>query len=140
VFVIIAGGIAFYDDSVTFRDPLTILAALSGIALLGMIVGAIFGLGELVIPSLHLAEVVVARIMFFFSGALYYANLIPTQIRRWALLNPLLHLIEFVRSGYFANYDSRYVNWHYPITFIVLGLAFIMLLLHRTRRYMVAAG
>ena len=59
-------------------------------------------------------------------------------MREWALLNPLLHLIEFVRNGIFTIYQSRYAVWYYPLEFIVVGLAFMMVLLYSTRRYVVA--
>jgi capsular polysaccharide transport system permease protein len=138
VFVVIAGGIAFYDKSVDVNDPLAILAAVTCISLLGAIVGVLFGLGELAIPSLVVVETAVTRVMFFFSGALYYANLIPTRMRQFALLNPLLHLIEFVRGGYLSVYHSRYAVWYYPLEFIGIGLALVMVLLYSTRRYIVA--
>jgi capsular polysaccharide transport system permease protein len=137
VFVIVVVGIAVYEDSWEIDDPLTILAALTGMGLLGMIVGAFFGLAELAVPAIKLGEIVLARAMLFFSGVLFFANMLPARIREWALLNPMLHLIEFVRDGYFVAYHSRYVNWEYPVSFIVAGLALTMVLLHATRRYMV---
>lgn len=138
VFAVIAGGIALYDKTVQIHDPLTILAGVSGISVFGAIVGVIFGLGELVFPALRLAESVVWRFMFFFSGAMFYANFLPPQMRKFAVLNPMLHLFELVRGAYFANYDPRYANWHYPLEFMVVGVAFSVVLLHSTRRYMVA--
>jgi capsular polysaccharide transport system permease protein len=138
IFIIIAGGIAVFDKTVQISDPLEILMALTCISLLGAVVGTFFGLGELVFPSLQLAEIVVFRIMFFFSGALYFANQLPPQMRQYALLNPLLHLIEFVRDGYLSVYHSRYANWHYPLQFIAVGFGVVVVLLHSTRRYVVA--
>lgn len=138
VFAIIAGGIAFYDKSVEINDPLTIFAAVTSISLIVMVLGTLFGLGELAIPSLLLVETMLTRVMLFFSGALYYANLVPARLREAALLNPLLHLIEFVRGGYFSFYHPRYANWHYPLEWIVVGIAFMMLIVYSTRRYVVA--
>ena len=138
VFVIIIAAIAVYDDSLQINDPLTILAALSCISLLGMIVGAFFGLAELAAPAIKLGETVLTRAMFFFSGALFLPSMLPPQVRTWALLNPLLHLIEFVRDGYFTTYQSLYANWHYPLEFIIVGIALTMVLLQTTRRFMVA--
>jgi capsular polysaccharide transport system permease protein len=138
VFVLITGGIAIFDKSVEVHDPLTILAALTGIALIGTIVGTLFGLGQLAIPSLVLVETVITRGMFFFSGALYYANLIPARMREYALLNPMLHLIEFVRDGLFVIYHSKYVTWSYPMAFIGVGIACTMVVLYSTRRFVVA--
>jgi capsular polysaccharide transport system permease protein len=138
VFIVITAAIAMYDPAVEIHDPLLILAAVTCMSLIAAIVGTLFGLGQLAMPSLLLAETVLSRVMFFFSGALYYANLIPKQMREWALLNPLLHLIEFVRDGFFTIYQSRYANWHYPLEFIAVGLALVMVLLYSTRRYVVA--
>ncbi len=139
VFVIIIAAIAVYEGSLQINDPLTILAAVSCLSLLGMIVGAFFGLAELAVPAIKLGEVVLARAMLFFSGALFLANMLPPRLREWALLNPMLHLIEFVRDGYFTSYHSLYANWHYPLSFIIVGIAFTMVLLHATRRFMVAS-
>lgn len=137
-FVVIVGAIAMYDKSIEIRDPLQILMALTCIGLLGSVIGTLLGLGSLAIPSLALAEVVVARVMFFFSGALYYANLLPARMREYALLNPLLHLIEFVRGGLFTFYDPHFANWHYPLEFIGVGIALVVVVLYSTRRYVVA--
>jgi capsular polysaccharide transport system permease protein len=136
MFVLIAGAIAAYDKSVQLSGPLTMLAALTGISMLGVIVGVVFGLGELAIPSLQLAEMAFARVMLFFSGALYYANLLPPRMRELALFNPMFLLIEFVRNGFFGScYQSRYANWYYPLEFIAVGLVFVVLILHSSRRY-----
>jgi capsular polysaccharide transport system permease protein len=138
VFIIITLGLALYDNSYAIDDPLTILFALFGISLLGMVIGALFGLGRLAFPAVQLAEVVIHRTMFFFSGALFYANLVPARERAWALYNPLLHLIEFVRDGVFKSYHSRYAEWSYPWTVIALGIALMVFVISATRRYVAA--
>ena len=137
-FVIIVGAIASYDKSIEINDPLQILMAVTCIGLLATVIGTLLGLGSLAIPSLALAEIVIARVMFFFSGALYYANMLPPRMREYALLNPLLHLIEFVRGGLFANYEPRFANWHYPLECIGVGIALVIVVLYSTRRYVVA--
>jgi capsular polysaccharide transport system permease protein len=137
-FVMIVGAIAAYDKSIVIHDPLQILIAVTGMALLGTVIGTLLGLGSLAIPSLALAEVVINRVMFFFSGALYYANMLPARMREYALMNPLLHLIEFVRGGLFTFYEPRYANWHYPLEFIGVGIALLVVVLYSTRRYVVA--
>lgn len=137
-FVLIVGAIAAYDKSIEIRDPLQILMAVTCMSLLGTVIGTLLGLGSLAIPSLALAETVIARVMFFFSGALYYANLLPSRMREYALLNPLLDLIEFVRGGLFTTYEPRYASWQYPLEFIAVGIALLIVVLYSTRRYVVA--
>jgi capsular polysaccharide transport system permease protein len=139
VFVAIVTAISFFDPAVRIDDPLTILLALTCISLLATVVGGLFGLGELAIPSLKLVETVLYRIMFFFSGALYYANLLPERMRHWALLNPLFHLIEFVRNGLFVIYHSHYATWHYPLAIIGIGLCILLVTLQATRRFVAAS-
>lgn len=138
VLLVIIGGLALYQGSLEINDPLTMLIALTCISILGMVVGTLFGLGELVVPVLSLVETVFFRMMFFFSGALYYANLLPPRMRYWALFNPLLDLIEFVRDGFFVTYHSRYAIWSYPLSFIVVGLGLMMAVIRATRRYVAA--
>jgi capsular polysaccharide transport system permease protein len=138
VLVLIIGGLSLYQGSLQLHDPLLMIAALTCISILGMVVGTLFGLGQLVIPGLSVVEVIFFRVMFFFSGALYYANTLPPRMRFFALFNPLLHLIEFVRDGFFESYHSRYANWHYPLTFVFVGLALMMAVIRATRRYVVA--
>jgi len=139
VLAVIIGGLSLYQGSLQLSDPLTMLIALTCLSILGMVVGTLFGLGQLVIPGLGLVETIFFRLMFFFSGALYFANAIPARMRYWALFNPLLHLIEFVRDGTFTTYHSRYANWHYPLSFVVCGLALMMMVIRATRRYVVVA-
>lgn len=138
VLVLIIGGLSLYQGSLLLNDPMTMIAALTCISLLGMVAGTLFGLGQLVIPSIAIIEVVFFRLMFFFSGALYYANILPPRMRFYALFNPLLHLIEFVRDGIFEGYHSRYANWHYPLAFVFVGMALMMAVIRATRRYVVA--
>jgi capsular polysaccharide transport system permease protein len=137
-YVLICAAIAAFDSSVQLSDPLTMLAAVTCISLFAVCVGTILGLGKLVMPWVQIFEVIIFRVMFFFSGALYYANLMPPQLRRAALINPLFHLLEKVRDGFFGSYHSHYANWHYPLEWIIVGVFIVMILMHSTRRYVVA--
>ncbi len=138
-FSLVVGGLALYRGSLRINDPLQLLVALTCIGLVGMVIGALFGMGRLVMPQLELAQPIIFRIMFFFSGCLFLGNSMPPQLRRWALFNPLLHLIEFVRDSYLTSYHSRYADWHYPLEFIGLGLVLMLVVLHAGRRHMVAS-
>jgi capsular polysaccharide transport system permease protein len=137
-FVIIVGAIAAYDKSVAIPDPLEILMALTCVALLATVIGTLLGLAALAMPSIALAEIVISRIMFFFGGAFYYANTLPPRMREYALWNPLLDLMEFIRGGLFSFYDPRYATWQYPLGFIGVGIALVVIVLYSTRRYIVA--
>ncbi len=139
VLVLIIGGLSIYQGSLQIDDPLTMIAALTCMSLLGMISGTLFGLGRLVIPALDIIETIFFRMAFFFSGALYFANQLPPRWRDLALYNPLLHLIEFIRGSFFVSYTPRYADWHYPLCFIFVGLTLMMAVIRATRRYIVAS-
>lgn len=106
----------------TYPDRL--LQAFVATALLG------FGFGTLnaVVTSLWVSwahiEKVLTRPLFFISGIFYVPSLLPpeaTAILKW---NPILHLVEWFRSGYYPNYDSTILDPKYP-----LGIAMILILL-----------
>lgn len=91
-----------------------------------------FGLGTLnaVISSMwdswqHI-EKILTRPLFFLSGIFYVPSQLPPEaiaILKW---NPVLHLVEWTRTGYYSNYNSVVLDKSYPlaiaILFILLGL------------------
>lgn len=71
-------------------------------------------------------ENILMRPLFFISGIFYVPSNLPSpaiNILKW---NPVLHLIEWVRYGYYPNYDSTVLSKGYPlciaIFLILLGL------------------
>lgn len=58
--------------------------------------------------------------MFFISGVLYCATMIPSQY--WPLFtwNPIFHAIELSRDAYFASYTTPVGNWGFLISVVVL--------------------
>lgn len=100
--------------------PARLLQAFGVAAFLG------FGFGTLnaVIISLFASwihiEKVLTRPLFFLSGIFYIPSLLPPEaidILKW---NPILHLVEWVRSGYYPNYQSSVIQPAYPIALAVL--------------------
>ncbi|MFA5581874.1 MAG: ABC transporter permease [Paracoccaceae bacterium] len=71
-------------------------------------------------PSWAQIERVLTRPLFFLSGVFYVPSLLPPDaiaILRW---NPLLHLIEWFRLGYYAHYDSQIIDIRYPLALAAL--------------------
>lgn len=71
-------------------------------------------------------EKIFARPLFFLSGVFYIPSSLPPEavaIIRW---NPLLHVVEWVRTGYYANYDSQILDKVYLLSFaavfVMMGL------------------
>ena len=51
-------------------------------------------------------------------------------MREWLLWNPLLHMIELVRSGFFHEFESTYGSWGYALGWSS-GLLTVGLLTHQ---------
>lgn len=71
-------------------------------------------------------EKLFARPLFFLSGVFYIPSNLPPEAVAVVKWNPILHIVEWVRSGYYANYESQILNHTYLLSFtaivILLGL------------------
>jgi capsular polysaccharide transport system permease protein len=72
-------------------------------------------------------EKVLTRPLFFISGIFYVPSKLPTQAQEFLTWNPVLHLVEWFRFGFYPNYNSRILDIWYPLiigtTLLLLGLA-----------------
>lgn len=101
-------------------DPLRVLlgfALASGAGgALGFAIASIGGGAS----SLQRAAAVALRPMFYLSAVFYTANELPQSWLTWLSWNPLLHAIEFMRSGSFVAYESHVANGWVPVAFIIV--------------------
>ena len=66
---------------------------------------------------------VLTRPLFFISGIFFVPSLLPPEavnVLRW---NPVLHLIEWFREGFYPNYNSLILDRLYPI---YIGIALLL--------------
>jgi len=123
-------------ENVIVHDILGIFLGLIMISIFGFGIG--IGLGALVplFPSLQImVQSVYLRPLFFLSGVFFTIDMIPEAVRPYASLNPILQIIEYIRSSYFVTYESTYVDFKY-LFFTILGTLLVGLLLQRAfRRY-----
>ncbi len=106
-----------------------------------LIVCNIFGFGygltvaslALIVPYLQGFNKIMNRILYFTSGIFFAVPELPPGLRHWLLYNPLLHMTEWSRSFYFAQYDTAYGSLEYAAKFIV-GFLVAGLLLERLFR------
>lgn len=103
-------------------NPIQLSYAFIAIALLGLGIG----LMNLVILSFwdswrHVWQII-NRPMFFISGIFFIPSLLPDYALDFLKWNPVLHLIEWVRSAYYPNYDSRVLDCNF-----VLCLSFLLI-------------
>jgi len=100
------------------------LGASLGLVLMGLMVFT---------PAIERLYGVVLRPLFWVSGVFYTANSLPPFVRELMLYNPVLHIVEFVRSGWFVTYRAQYASVSYVCVWIV-SLAFVGLLIERAAR------
>jgi capsular polysaccharide transport system permease protein len=73
-------------------------------------------------PSLrNLTNPFLVRPLFFTSGLFFTAEMLPKGLRDVLLYNPVLHVIEYLRSSFFVEFDSANCDLGYAGTW-ALGL------------------
>jgi capsular polysaccharide transport system permease protein len=80
---------------------------------------------------------VILKPMYFLSAIMYSVATIPGEYQKFLLLNPLVHSIGLMRSGFIENYDSYYVDSFYLFMWclvtLFLGIASFVAKEHRLR-------
>jgi len=140
VFVILVVVITNLISPLRIDEPLLILVWMILTALIGF--GAGLGLGALaaVFRTVEqLAPTLISRPLFFISGVFFTVDMIPEGVRDIALLNPLLHLIELLRSAFFVGYDSIYASKVYAVFFVLSVLSLGLLTLSALRKQILCA-
>ena len=103
--------------------------------LLGLFLATLLGVGmglvgssiRLYFPAYSNFQGVITRLLFFTSGLFFVADGLPREIQQWLWYNPVLHIIEWVRSAFFPGFESHFFELWYPVLCIMvllyLGLA-----------------
>jgi capsular polysaccharide transport system permease protein len=137
VFTTLTFAISFTEvEVVVIDDILQMLLATCLIAAFAYGTGTVFGALIPLFPSLQfMVQVAYLRPMLFMSGVFYTIEMIPEPARVYAAWNPMLQLIELMRSAYFPGYDSEYVDFSYLIPVIVATVLIGLLTQRALRRY-----
>ena len=59
------------------------------------------------------------RPMYFLSGVFFTADFLPTEVFKLIDFNPILHLIEWFRSGFYPSFQSQLYDPQYAVTVCV---------------------
>lgn len=137
VFPLLALLIGFFElEPVSVEDPARVLLATGMITVYSFGLGITFGALQPLFPSTQfIVSSVFMRPMFFLSGVFFTIEIIPESLRPYAMLNPMLQLIELLRSAYFPDYESRYVHYPYLIGCVLVTLLAGLLVQRALRRY-----
>lgn len=120
---------------VEINDGLAIAAGLILSVLLGAGIGLILASWSIVFPFLGNIVKPVFRILYFASGIFYTVEAVPPVIREELLYNPVMHLIDKVRGGFFPSYSPVHSSFEYAawFVFIVLALGFLFERINRKK-------
>jgi capsular polysaccharide transport system permease protein len=136
VFVVIMGTHALVTGTFAFANPLMLLQGLVMASLLGTSLGLLFCALSTENKLVDRIRGPLLRPLFWTSGIFFTANSLPLVARDVMMWNPVLHCVEFVRSGFFESYEGNHMSASY-VMFWVLGLAFAGLTLERSVRHKV---
>jgi capsular polysaccharide transport system permease protein len=114
--LIVFTGLVLLDLSPLPIEPLLVAGGFCALALFGMGVGMINAVISWVIPAWEKVYGLMTMPLFFMSGIWYIPDLLPEWLRNIIVWNPVLHGIEWVRSGFYANYGERTLDCGYLLS------------------------
>tara|TARA_B100001093_G_scaffold322101_1_gene307389 strand:+ start:339 stop:1145 length:807 start_codon:yes stop_codon:yes gene_type:complete len=120
----------FYGSLVIFgladlpAYPIQLVVSFMAISLLGLGVGVLNCSMVAFWDSWRQIFQIINRPVFFISGIFFIPSLLSDRAIDYLKWNPVLHLVEWVRSSYYSSYDSRVLDKVY-----VLSLALILIAL-----------
>lgn len=135
VYVIVMVALGMWGGyDVSMVDPLRWLAVL------GIGVALSFGMALILcvvvdtVPELRIVIRLLFMPLYFISGVIFPIWIIPDEVLKYLLWNPLLHIIDELRQSIFLHYHAAVgINMTYPIL-ITLVVLFLGMALYRARR------
>jgi len=122
------------------ENPLGVLGACVALWGLGCGMGFILACVTPIVPSVgQVAGLLLGRPLMVTSGLFFTAESVPEPFRSWLLYNPIMHLLELLRSYFFYEFESSHGSWFYAGSW-ALGLLVFGLLLHQALRRRAIVG
>jgi capsular polysaccharide transport system permease protein len=119
--------VAFSSGDPGPRNLLGVAYYWSLLAASGLGLGLLLNLCRHYLPGISLLAMPVFRVGFFFSGVVVVSEQFPERIRAWLEWNPVLHIMQLLRTEYFVQYRSQdalpTVAGFFALTVLFLGCA-----------------
>lgn len=131
--VILYGGLIILGFARLPAHPEKMLLAFSVSCFLGFGIGTINAILYQRNQSWQHVEKIFARPLFFLSGVFYIPSAMPPEAIAVLKWNPLLHLVEWTREGYYPHYKSDVLLIGYPLSLAAV-LVMIALFWERVTR------
>ena len=133
VFALIIGSYSFIHQDLPRADWLNVAIPFLLLAILGFNVGIINCVITAHFKAWEKIWGVLSRPLFILSGIFYVADSLPVQARNVLWWNPMMHCVEWLRTGFFPGFHSNFLDLHYVFATTFGGL-FIALALERIFR------
>ncbi|MBK0399980.1 ABC transporter permease [Limibaculum sp. M0105] len=115
-------------------DFLTCLEAFVLTALLAFGMGLIRGYSRLFMPVFERVYAIFSRVLLFISGVFYVPSFLPPAFRELLAWNPVLHAIDWVRTGVYSGYPELILSRGYFVAFVLGSVALGCALIWHDRR------
>lgn len=103
-------------------------------AVMGLGMGMVRGYSRMFVPIFDRVYGIVSRALLFISGVFYVPSFLPPAFREYLAWNPVLHAIDWFRTGIYASYPELVLSRGYLIGFTVGSVALGMALIWHDRR------
>lgn len=132
-YILLAGILALADTNTVLSLP-PMLVAISLAILLGWGVGALNCALIGLIEAWDLIWSIFTRPLFLASGVIFIYEDMPAGLQEILWYNPIMHVVGYMRMGFYPMYNPAYLSPIYTIGFAMICLAFGLLLLGRYHR------
>nr|WP_158161527.1 ABC transporter permease [Vibrio mimicus] len=137
VFALIVFVLQLMGKALSIYDLFNVMAALLTLSVFAVGVGMINATIRIYWDSWDKLFSAANRPLYFLSGIFFTASSLPLQAREWLQWNPIFQCVEWVRAGFFATYQSTYIQFNYAIScaliLFTLGLIGVAQTKHITR-------
>lgn len=135
IYALLLLGMGWFGLDTPMRDPLTLIVMYALLALGGIGLGMIF---SVIVHHLPEAKTIIRLIFFplyFISGIIFPAQMLPEEFLPYLLWNPILHAIEINRIAFFDQYHALHqISMTYAVLAALVCLYFGMAW-YRLRRF-----
>jgi capsular polysaccharide transport system permease protein len=87
------------------KDPLQVVLCFAGMWMCGTGLGLILSVAAELVAELGKIARMIFLPLYFMSGVMYPAIIVPHPYRDWLLLNPFMNGLELIRGGFFPQYQ-----------------------------------
>jgi capsular polysaccharide transport system permease protein len=138
VFILILVGFKFIGKEFSIYDLYNVMMGFLVLIIFSFGLGLIYASIKIYIESWDKIISSLNRPLFFLSGVFFTASMIPYEVRKYLIWNPIFQSIEWIRSGFFSSHGNEYLNISYTVSCAIftlfLGLFMITVNKHKARR------